>query len=77
MLEIQEQEEKIYSHPVVFLRKSRAGKHLFVFDSGEDLVAGSTLIMDISEVERLIGGGTDWIKISVLSARDADNSEEA
>jgi hypothetical protein len=64
-----------YKNKVVFLRKSKAGKHLFVFDSREDLVAGSTLIMDISEVERLIDGSTDWIKISVLPARDAGESE--
>ena len=70
-----EEEEKVeYKNPVVFLRKSKAGKHLYVFDSREDLLAGGTLIMDMSEVERLIGGGTDWIKVSVLPAKDAGDS---
>jgi hypothetical protein len=72
--EEEEEEEVVYKNKVVFLRRSKAGKHLFVFDSRNDLNAGSTLIMDISEVERLIGGGTDWIKVSVLPARDAELS---
>ena len=69
-----EEEEKVYKNKVVFLRLSKAGNHLFVFDSRKDLDAGSTLIMDVSEVERLIGGGTDWIKVSVLPASEADES---
>ena len=71
MAKQEEIEEKVYKNKVVFLRRSKAGNHLFVFDSREDLDAGSTLIMDVSEVERLIGGGTDWIKVSVLPASDA------
>jgi hypothetical protein len=70
---------KEYKNPVVFLRKSKAGDHLFVFDSREDLVAGGTLIVNVSDVERLIGGGTDWIKVSVLppeSAADRVEREE-
>ena len=68
------EEKKTYKNKVVFLRKSKAGNHLFVFDSKEDLIAGGSLIMDVSEVERLIGGGTDWIKVSVLSATEAGKS---
>lgn len=67
-------EEVEYKTKVVFLRKSKRGAHLFVFDSRHDLNAGSTLIMDVSDVERLIGGGTDWIKVSVLPASEAGES---
>ena len=78
-LETEEEEEIEYKNKVVFLRKSRAGKHLFVFDSREDLISGGTLIMNVSDVEKLIGGGTDWIKVSVLppeSAADKTEKEE-
>ena len=61
-----EEEEVEYKNKVVFLRRSKKGDHLFVFDSREDLIPGSTLIMNVSEVERLIGGQTEWIKVSVL-----------
>ena len=61
-----EEEEIVYKNKVVFLRRSRAGDHLFIHDNREDLIGGGTLIMNVSEVERLIGGGTEWIKVSVL-----------
>jgi hypothetical protein len=64
-----------YKNRVVFLRKSKAGKHLFVFDSRKDLEAGASLIMDISEVERLVAGTTDWIKVSVLPEADAGSTD--
>ena len=65
-MEIEETEEIVYKNKVVFLRRSRAGDHLFIHDNREDLIGGGTLIMNVSEVERLIGGGTEWIKVSVL-----------
>lgn len=68
------EEEPEYKHKVVFLRRSKAGKHLFVFDSRKDLEAGASLIMDISEVERLVAGTTDWIKVSVLPEADAGST---
>lgn len=69
-----EKEEKEYKNPVVFLRRSKKGDHLFVFDSNESLISGGTLIMNVSEVERLIGGGTEWIKVSVLPPKsDAED----
>ena len=71
-----EEEEKEYKNPVVFLRKSRAGKHLFVFDSREELIGGGTLIMNVSDVEELIGGGTQWIKVSVLPPESAAERSE-
>ena len=67
-----EEEEKVkYKNPIVFLRKSKAGNHLYVYDSKEELIGGGTLIMNVSDVENLIGGGTDWIKVSVLPSESA------
>ena len=66
-----EEEEVMYKNKVVFLRRSKAGDHLFVHDSRGDLIEGGTLIMNVSEVERLIGGGTEWIKVSVLPPESA------
>ena len=72
-----EQERKEYKNPVVFLRRSEAGNHLFVYDSREDLIGGGTLIMNVSDVEKLIRGGTDWIKVSVLPPESvADKAEK-
>ena len=65
-----------YKNKVVFLRKSKKGDHLFVFDSREDLISGGTLIMNVSEVERLIGGGTEWVKVSVLPPESAAEGSE-
>jgi hypothetical protein len=64
------EEEIEYKNKVVFLRKSKAGKHLFVFDSREDLISGGTLIMNVSEVEELITGERDWLKVGILPPKE-------
>lgn len=64
-------EEGRYKNKVVFLRRSKAGNHLFVHDNREDLIGGGTLIMNVSDVEKLIGGGIEWIKVSVLPPESA------
>lgn len=69
----QQKIEKTYKNKVVFLRRSKSGDYLFVHDSREDLVKGGSLIMNVSDVERLIGGETEWIKVSVLES-DAEES---
>ena len=74
-----EAEKKEYKNAVVFLRRSKAGNHLFVHDSKEDLISGGTLIMNVSDIEKLIGGGTEWIKVRVLpqdSAAEQSAAEE-
>lgn len=68
-------EEKVYKNPVVFLRRSKAGDHLFVHDSKSVLEQGGTLIMNVSDVKRLINGGTDWIKVSVVAPGSAAERE--
>ena len=74
-------EEKSYKNAVVFLRRSKAGNHLFVHDNKVVLIGGGTLIMNVSDVEKLLGGGTEWIKVSVLppeseSAADTEEKDE-
>lgn len=66
---ILENPEKEYKTKVLFLRKSKAGAHLYAFNR-DRMLGGDvgSLIMDISEVERVIAGSTDWIKIGVIPA---------
>jgi hypothetical protein len=79
MAKKEEEEKKTYKQPVLFLRKSKTGKHLYAFNRESELevvdmtqkgmVLGGevgSLIMDVSEVERLIAGTTEWIKIGVI-----------
>jgi hypothetical protein len=67
------EEKKVYKQPVLFLRKSKVGKHLYAFnreesEEGPAVLDGDvgSIIMDVSEVERLIAGSTDWIKIGII-----------
>jgi hypothetical protein len=67
-----EEEEKEYKNKVVFLRKSRAGEHLYAFDYNgafASAVEGS-IIMNISEIEALIEGKFDSIKVSIMPKKD-------
>lgn len=66
---------KVYKTPVLFLRRSKAGKHLYAFnridndDEGKILGGGiDSILMNISDVTQLIEGKTEWIKVSVISA---------
>lgn len=74
-MKLEEEGGKTYKNAVVFLRKSKAGNHLFVHDSNEELIGGGTLIMNVSDVENLIGGGAKWIKVSVLASESAADKE--
>lgn len=69
-------EEKAYKNPVLFLRKSKAGKHLYAFNY-EGALGGDvgSLIMDVSEIERLLEGSTAWIKIGVIPVDTAGATE--
>ena len=73
--------EKAYKQDVLFLRKSKAGKHLYAFNrdtEGTAVLGGAvaSLIMDVSEVERLLAGTTEWIKIGVIPEVTAGTSEK-
>ena len=58
-----------YKTMVVFLRRSKKGAHLYAFNR-DGILGGDvgSILMDVSEVERLIAGSTEWIKVSVISA---------
>ena len=89
MEEQEEKEEKTYKNPVLFLRKSKAGEHLYAFnriieleamkdDAEEGLVLGKnvgSLLLNVSEVVKLVDGRVEWIKVSVLPPRE--DAEEA
>ena len=67
---------KAYKQPILFLRKSKGGKHLYAFNRDGALGGGvKSLIMDISEVERLLAGSTEWIKVGVLPEDSAGDRE--
>ena len=65
------EEEKAYKNPVLFLRKSKAGKHLYAFNYegalGEDV---GSLIMDVTEVEKVIEGKSEWCKVGVIPTKE-------
>ena len=62
-----------YKNKVVFLRKSKKGAHLYAFNRDEALGGGiESILMDISEVVRLIEGTTEWIKVSVMEVKEEE-----
>ena len=70
----EKEDKKEYKQPVLFLRKSKQGKHLYAFnreEQGSTVLGGDvgSIIMDVSEVERLLAGSTDWIKVGVIPKR--------
>jgi hypothetical protein len=73
-----EKEKKEYKRPVLFLRKSKAGNHLYAFnretdDGGEVLGGGvESLLMNIADVEKVISGEYESIKVSVMLKEDAE-----
>lgn len=73
-----ESEEVEYKNKVVFLRRSKKRAHLYAFNHegalGEEV---GSLIMDVSEVERLLAGSTEWIKVGVIPVDTAGASEGA
>jgi hypothetical protein len=73
-----EEEEVKYKNKVVFLRKSKKGAHLYAFNY-EGALGGDvgSLIMDVSEVKRLLEGSTEWIKVGVIPEDTAVDTEGA
>ena len=71
--------EKTYKHPVLFLRKSKAGEHLYAFNvekkDAEGMVLGNdigSLLINVSEIEKLLDNKMGWVKVSVLPPRAAE-----
>jgi hypothetical protein len=79
-----EDEEKVYKNPILYLRKSKKGEHLYAFnveakaeglaDPGEMVLGDKvgSLIVNVSDVVKLVDGKTEWIKVSVMSAEGRD-----
>jgi hypothetical protein len=75
---IEEEEKKVYKRPVLFLRKSKAGDHLYAFNMekedgskvlGEDV---ESLLVNIADVEKVIKGEYKSTKVSVMLKEDAE-----
>jgi len=64
--------EKEYDSKVLFLRKSKAGKHLYAFNRDEILGVGvKSILINVEDMHQLLGGG-DWCKVSAMM----DSGEE-
>ena len=60
--------KKEYKNKAVFLRKSKKGERLYAFDNDgafAKAIEGS-IIMNISEVEALIAGKFESVKVSIM-----------
>jgi hypothetical protein len=71
----EEEEEKTYVNPILYLRKSKKGGHLYAFNvekhGGEegDMVLGEeveSLILNVSDVSAVLEGQLEWCKVSVV-----------
>ena len=77
----EEKEKRAYKVPVLFLRKSKAGKHLYAFnrvdEEGKDVLGGDvgSILINISEVQDLLDGKALWVKVSVLPAEKDEDVE--
>ena len=66
-----------YKNKVLFLHKSKTGNHLYAFNRDAILAEGvESLIMNVSDVKRLIEGSTTWIKVSVMNGISAEKTAE-
>ena len=63
---------KEYKNKVIWLHRSKAGNHLYAFVNEGVFHNVRSLLMNISEVEALLKGNVDDIKISIME----DNGEE-
>jgi hypothetical protein len=69
---VEEEKKSEYKRPVLFLYKSKKGKHLYAFnretdDGGEVLGGGvESLLVNIADVEKVISGEWKSIKVSVM-----------
>ena len=73
-----------YKRPVLFLHKSKAGEHVFLFnaqakdENGNEtdvaILGGEveSLIANISDVAKVIDGTLKWCKVSVMVAEGGD-----
>ena len=68
----QEEEEKTYKNPILYLHKSKAGGHLYAFNvekKGGGMVLGEeveSLILNVSDISAVLQGQLKWCKVSVV-----------
>ena len=64
---------KEYKNKVIWLHKSKAGEHLYAFGKEGDFHNVRSLLMNVSEVDNLLKGYVDSIKISIME--NEENTE--
>jgi len=68
-----------YKTKVLFLNRSKAGRHVFIFNDEEKTLGGEveSLLMNLGEVAELVAGDRRWVKVSVMTGKDeAKNGEK-
>jgi hypothetical protein len=65
-------ETKNYENKVIFLRKSKKGEHLYAFDYNGAFAEAKdgSLILNVSDVQNLIDGKFESIKVSVMPKKE-------
>lgn len=73
-----EAEKHIYKNKVVFLHKSKKGDHLYAFDYHGAFISAieGSIIMNVSDVEALIAGKFDSIKVSIIPKKDEEDAAD-
>jgi hypothetical protein len=62
-----------YKNKVVFLRKSKKGKHLYAFNNEGALDNAESILMNVSEVQALIAGEFESIKVSIMEKKEPND----
>ena len=66
-----------YKNKVLFLRKSKSGTHLYAFNREKILGEGiDALLINIAEIEPLIDGRFESIKISAMPVKEEKPAEK-
>ena len=72
---VKAKEEEGYKQKVVFLRRSKKGAHLYAFNYESALGSDvGSLIMDVSEVEKVIEGKSEWCKVGVVPVKEEEGA---
>ena len=67
---VKENKGNEYKNKVVFLRKSKKGEHLYAFNNDDAFAKADSIIMNISEVQALIDGKFESIKVSIMEKEE-------
>lgn len=65
-------EETKYKTDILYMRLSAKGKHVYMFNEqgqkGTDLLGAgvNSLLINVAELKELLGGDTEWIKVSAM-----------